>query len=189
MVPCIHLSCSIPQQVLSAPKLGSALLLVKQAFSALSLLCCMSFLPHPYFHPSCSTPLNFLFFLIGAKLLYSVVLVYAFEQQCESVIILCICIYRSPPSQASLAPPRASQSTRLGSLCYTAASYQPSISHMVVQICQCYFLNSILFLFSLCCPTFYASFPVLTHKGSCASRKELGEKGLLSTAGHHGTSA
>ena len=114
MVPCIHLSCSIPQQVLSAPKLGSVLLLVKQAFSALSLLCCISFLPHPHFHPSCSTPLNFLFFLTGAKLLYSVVLVYAFEQQCESkcesiiIICICICIYISPPSQASLTPPTVS---------------------------------------------------------------------------------
>ena len=112
MVPCIHLSCSIPQQVLSAPKLGSVLLLVKQAFSAISLLCCISFLPHPHFHPSCSTPLNFLFFLTGAKLLYSVVLVYAFEQQCESkcesIIIICICIYISPPSQASLTPPTVS---------------------------------------------------------------------------------
>ena len=109
MVPCIRLSCSIPKQVLSAPKLGSVLLLVKQAFSALSLLCCVSFLPHPHFHPSCSTPLNFLFLLIGAKLLYSVVLVSAFEQECESkcesIIIICMHIYVYIPSLPSVPPP------------------------------------------------------------------------------------
>ena len=109
MVPCIRLSCSIPKQVLSAPKLGSVLLLVKQAFSALSLLCCVSFLPHPHFHPSCSTPLNFLFLLIGAKLLYSFVLVSAFEQECESkcesIIIICMHIYVYIPSLPSLPPP------------------------------------------------------------------------------------
>lgn len=129
MVPCIRLSCSILKQVLSAPKLGSVLLLVKQAFSDLFLLCCVSFLPHPHFHPSCSTPLNFLFLLIGAKWLYSVVLVSAFEQECESecesIIIICmhiyIYIYPLPPQPASLPllfhPSRSSRSTRLGSLC------------------------------------------------------------------------
>ena len=78
------------------------------------------------------------FFLIGGKLLYSVVLVSAI-QQCKSAIIL----HLSPPSWIFFPPPshsfRSSQSARLGSLCYTETSYQLSVLHMVVYICQCYF--------------------------------------------------
>ena len=49
----------------------------------------------------------------------------------------------SPPSWASLPsslshPSRSSQSTELISLCYAAASHQPTILHLVVYICQCY---------------------------------------------------
>ena len=49
----------------------------------------------------------------------------------------------SPPSWASLPsslshPSRSSQSTELISLCYAAASHQPTILHSLVYICQCY---------------------------------------------------
>ena len=49
----------------------------------------------------------------------------------------------SPPSWASLPPSlshpsRSSQSTELISLCYVAASHQPTILHLVEYICQCY---------------------------------------------------
>ena len=49
----------------------------------------------------------------------------------------------SPPSLASLPsslshPSRSSQSTEPVSLCYAAASHQPTILHSVVYICQCY---------------------------------------------------
>ena len=50
----------------------------------------------------------------------------------------------SPPllSLPPCHPSRSSQSTRLGILCYTAASHQLSILHVVVYKCQRYFLNS-----------------------------------------------
>ena len=38
-------------------------------------------------------------------------------------------------------PSRSSQSARLGSLCYIATSYQLFILHMIVYICQCYFIH------------------------------------------------
>ena len=38
-------------------------------------------------------------------------------------------------------PSRLSQSTRLSSLCYTAASHQVSVSNIVAYTWQCYFLN------------------------------------------------
>ena len=49
----------------------------------------------------------------------------------------------SPPSWASLPssfshPSRSSQSTKPISLCYAAASHQPTILHSVVYICRCY---------------------------------------------------
>ena len=43
-----------------------------------------------------------------------------------------------PPSY----PCRSSQSTRLSSLCYTAASHQLFVVHMVLCVCQCYSPNS-----------------------------------------------
>ena len=47
-----------------------------------------------------------------------------------------------PPTQASSHPSRSSQSTRLGSLYYTAASHQLSILHMREYMYWCYFLHS-----------------------------------------------
>ena len=49
----------------------------------------------------------------------------------------------SPPSWASLPsslshPSRSLQSTKPISLCYAAASHQPTILHLVVCICPCY---------------------------------------------------
>ena len=47
------------------------------------------------------------------------------------------------PFPASIShPSRWSQSTELISLCYTAASHQPSILHLVVYICPCHSLTS-----------------------------------------------
>ena len=48
-------------------------------------------------------------------------------------------VFSLPPLFPSYCP-GSSQNTRLGSLCYTATSYQVSIIHMVVSVCQCYFL-------------------------------------------------
>ena len=53
----------------------------------------------------------------------------------------------SPPSCASLPtslthPFRWSQNTELISMCSAAASHQLFIQHLVVYICQCYFLTS-----------------------------------------------
>ena len=57
--------------------------------------------------------------------------------------------YIYTPSLLSLLPllPRShsyrfSQSTSLGSLCYTAASHSLSVLHMIVYVCQCHFLKS-----------------------------------------------
>ena len=53
-----------------------------------------------------------------------------------------------PPSLWSLSPTplshssRWSQDARLGSLCYISTSHYLSVLHMIVYICQCYFLNS-----------------------------------------------
>ena len=44
-------------------------------------------------------------------------------------------------SGVPLPSPRSSQSTRLSSLCYTAASRYLSVLHMIVHIYQCFFLN------------------------------------------------
>ena len=58
-----------------------------------------------------------------------------------------ICIHISPPSGTSphhsIPSPRSSQSTKVSSLCYTAASHQLSISHMVEYICQSQSPNSL----------------------------------------------
>ena len=63
------------------------------------------------------------------------------------------------PSLLSLPPipssylSRSSQSARLGSLCYIATSHQLSIlKHMIVYICQCYFLYLSHPLLSSLCP-------------------------------------
>ena len=44
------------------------------------------------------------------------------------------------PSLPPIHPSRSSESSRLGSLCFTATSHQPSVLHMVMYICWCYFL-------------------------------------------------
>ena len=65
-------------------------------------------------------------------------------QQSESAI--CIHVPISPPTCVSLPfslshPSRWSQSTEPISLCYGAASHQPTILHSVVYICRCYSLT------------------------------------------------
>ena len=52
--------------------------------------------------------------------------------QHKSAVITHISLPPGPPSPLPPYPSRSSQSTRLGSLHYTAASYQPSILHMIV---------------------------------------------------------
>ena len=74
---------------------------------------------------------------IRGKLLYNIVLVSAI-QRCKAAISTHV----TRPSWASLLhrPPaphpfRSSQSTRLGSLCYTAKYHQRSVSHTTVYLC------------------------------------------------------
>ena len=57
-----------------------------------------------------------------------------------------------PPSLPSRRPFRSSRSARLGPLCYTATSYQPSALHMAVYVCQCYLLCASHSLLSPLCP-------------------------------------
>ena len=97
---------------------------------------------------------NLFIFLICGKLLYNSVLVSAIQQY-KSVIIIYIYIYIPSLLSLLLLPPphpsRSSQSARLGSLGYIATSHLLSVLHMVVCICQCYFLNlSHLHLLPLC---------------------------------------
>ena len=91
-----------------------------------------------------------IYFLIGGKLLYNVVLVSAI-QQCKLAIIIHVCVYTyiyvcvyiyiSLPSFLSLPPlslshpSRSSQNTRLDSPCHTATAHQLSILHTVLRIC------------------------------------------------------
>ena len=56
-------------------------------------------------------------------------------------VCVCVCVYPLPPV-SPLHPSRSSQSTRLGSLCYPAASRQLSILQTVVYESQCCFLSS-----------------------------------------------
>ena len=99
-------------------------------------------------------------------MLYNIALISA-KQHCKSAIVyICVCIYiyiyllvyispssRCPPTPC---PPsclsRSSQSARLGSACYTAPSFQLSVLHVVVYVCQCYFLHSSHPLLPLLCP-------------------------------------
>ena len=53
-----------------------------------------------------------------------------------------ICSLLKPSSLPLIHLTRSSQNTRLSSLCCIAGSHQLSILHMVVYVCQCYFLNS-----------------------------------------------
>ena len=63
-------------------------------------------------------------------------------KQFESAV-LCICpLPLEPPSLFPSHPSTSSQSARLGFLFYMATSYQLSILHMVVYICQSHSPNS-----------------------------------------------
>ena len=81
--------------------------------------------------------LYLLIFLIGAKLLYNVMLISA-VQQYKSAIILHI----TTPSWAPSYHSKSSQSIRLVSLCYIIASYQLYLLPMIVYIYQRCFLLS-----------------------------------------------
>ena len=56
------------------------------------------------------------------------------------IYIYLLSLLHLPPLPPSLSS-RSSHRTRLGSLCYTSTSYQLSILHVIVYICQCCFLN------------------------------------------------
>ena len=60
---------------------------------------------------------------------------------CTTMWIHWVCIY-IPSLLSSLL--RSSQITELSSPCYTTASHELCILYMVVNICQCYSLNSLL---------------------------------------------
>ena len=81
---------------------------------------------HTHATPSPKNSFFLMYFLIGGKFPYSVVLVSAI-QQCKSATI----IYLSPPSCASIPSPHPTpldhQSARLDSLCYIATSNQLSV--------------------------------------------------------------
>ena len=88
--------------------------------------------------------------LTRGKLLYSVALVSA-VQRCESVLI--IYVYPLPLELPSPPPqPLGHQSVRLVSVCFTATSHQLSTLHMMVCVCQCYFLSLFHPLLPLLCP-------------------------------------
>jgi len=76
-------------------------------------------------------------------MLYNVVLVSA-VQQCES------------------------RSTKLSSLCCTAAFHYPPILHMIVYICQCYSLNLSHPLFPSLCPQVHS---IHLHLYSCPANR------------------
>ena len=80
-------------------------------------------------------------FLIGAKLLYDVMLISAVQQYKSAIIIHMttpFCAPSPPPSHHS----KSSQSTRLDSLCCVIAPYQLSLLPMIAYIYQCCFLCS-----------------------------------------------
>ena len=95
----------------------------------------------------------YLFFLIDRKLLYNFVLVSAI-QQCESVMILYVCMCVSLVSWASLSSPNPIPVGHHRTLGWVpCVIQQPStISHIIVYIGQCYFLNSSHPLFPLMYP-------------------------------------
>ena len=99
---------------------------------------------------------NYENFIIGVQLFYKCCVNNSFC--CTTNLISCVCVcvcvcihflLNLPPTLPSH-PSRSTQTTKLGSLCHTAASYQLSILCMVGYICQCYSFNS-----------FYS--PPLTH--------------------------
>ena len=74
-------------------------------------------------------------------MLYSVVLVFAL-QQCESAIgIHAPFLLNLLPTPTPLRPSRLSQSTRLSSLCYAAASHYLFVLRVVMYMFWCYSLN------------------------------------------------
>jgi len=61
-------------------------------------------------------------------------------------LFVCVCVYiypllPEPSSTLPIPPPMSSQSTRLCYLCHIETSHQLCISHIILHICQCYFLS------------------------------------------------
>ena len=83
-----------------------------------------------------------IYFLIGRKFLYNVVLAFCCTATRISHNYTYITSLLSLPPLPLFHPSRSSQSARLGSLCYIAASHQLSVLHIAVYICWCYFLHS-----------------------------------------------
>ena len=94
-----------------------------------------------------------IYFLIGGKLLYNVVLVSAI-QQCKSAIIICVYLssFLSLPPLSLSHPSRSSQNTRLDSLWHIATAHQLSILHTALCICWCCSLHLAHSLLPPLCP-------------------------------------
>ena len=76
-----------------------------------------------------------IYFLIGRKFLYNVVLAFCCTATRISHNYTYITSLLSLPPLPLFHPSRSSQSARLGSLCYIAASHQLSVLHIAVYIC------------------------------------------------------
>ena len=83
-----------------------------------------------------------IYFFIGRKLLYNVVLAFCCTTTRISHNYTYITSLSSLPPPPLFHPSRSSQSARLGPLCYIAASHQLSVLHIAVYTCWCYFLHS-----------------------------------------------
>ena len=108
----------------------------------LPCLFCLSRITKVKFFMSCWSLIYIYIFLIGGKLPFNVAMGFCCTMQISHNYIY---IYRLPLKPPSTPPShhyRSSQSAKLGSLCYTATSHQLSVSHMIENICRCYFLHS-----------------------------------------------
>ena len=86
-------------------------------------------------------------FIIGVQLFYKCCVNNSFccTTNLISCVCVCVCVYPFPlePSPTLPShPSRSTQTTKLGLLCHTAASYQLSILCVVGYIYQCYSFNS-----------------------------------------------
>ena len=107
-----------------------------------------SFFINPFEHPICFPDKTLMLFKVPINIIIYYLL---YTMLCQFLLYnkvnqLYVHIYPLPlklPSYSSLIPPRRTwQSTELSSLCYITASYQLSVLHMVVYLCQSQSPNS-----------------------------------------------